>query len=390
MDHQLVSSFAELLQRSRRVAILLRQYPSVDAAAAALGWQLLLEAAGHEVHVVASGGLPAHAAFLPGAGGVRTSLPPTPLTVTLKTGEVAVGKVRYETTDGELKVHVTPAAGSLDPGAVSATNGERPFDLAISIGCPRREDWGPVFDGSRELLMRCPTVAVDTHPGHQRYGQLNLLDVASPSLCVASHSVWSTHRPDMSWLTPEVATCWYAGTVVATDRFASPRVTPATLAAAGQMLAAGADRDGAMANLFKRRTVGEVRLWGAALSSLEWDEASRLTWCSITRGDVVSSGAGDADVSHLILEVSAASPLADVAILFYERSPEETEVTAAAPGSIDAPSLLRQFQPTGDSDLATATVPLGLPACRDRILEAVRVALAAARGSSTVPTPAGP
>ncbi len=390
MDEQLIASFAELLQRSRRVAVLLRQNPSVDAAAAALGWKLLLEAEGHEVSLVAGGGLPSQASFLPGADSARTDLPPTPFTVTVATGSVALGKVRYEVSDGSLRLHIQPVAGSLDGAVVTSKSADRPFDLVISIGCPTRESWGGVFEGSRDMLMHCPTVAVDIHPGHQRYGQLNLLDVASPSLCASSFSIWSTRQPDMAWLSADVATCWYAGIVAATDRFSSPQVTPATLAAAGHLLASGANRDTTMANLYKRRTVEEVRLWGNVLATLAWDEASRLAWCTVTRADVVRSGLADSDLTHLLREVAAASPLADVAALLYERTPEETVVSVAVPGAVDALALLRRYQPTGDADAAAATVPGGIAESRDQVLGAIREALAAARGSTTVPTPNGP
>lgn len=386
----MVESFFEMLQRSRRVAVLLRERPSVDAAAAALGWKLLLEAAGHEAHVVAAGGLPAAASFLPRSADVLPDLPPTPLVVRVKTGGATVGKVRYEVAPGELVVHVSPAAGSLGSAEVSAEAGERPFDLIVSIGCPSREDWGPVFSGSRDLLLRCPTACVDVHPGHRRYGQLNVLDVPSASLCVASFALWAARTPDLSWLTPQVATCWYTGAVDATDRFASPLVTPAVLAAAGQLLAAGADRAGAMASLYKRRSVGEVRLWGRALATLEWDAAAKLAWCSVSAADVAASGAESFDAARLLREVSAASPLADVAVLLHERSPAETSAWVAAYGAADAVSLLRQLSPSGDSDVAEASVALPLPEARARVLDEVRRGLAAAAGSSTVPTPAGP
>ena len=390
MDEQLIASFFEILQRSRCVAIVLREQPSVDAAAAALGWQQLLATTGHEVTIIAGNGLPSQVMFLPGAADVRSDLLPTSLTVTVATGDVTVSKVRYEIGNGSLQVHIQPANGSLNNPAVTATPGERPFDLLLSIGCPTRESWGGVFERNREQLLHCPTVALDIHPGHQRYGQLNLLDIASPSLCATSHNIWSKHQPDLAWLTADVATCWYAGIVAATDRFSIPQVTPSVLASAGQLLAAGANRDAVMSNLYKRRSVNEVRLWGTALATLDWDEATRLAWCTITRNDVIHSGIDDIELGHLLREVSLASPHADVTMLFYERGPEETVVSAAVPGAIDALLLLRQYQPLGDADLATVTVAASLPNCRNQVLDSIRITLAAARGSSTVLTPNGP
>jgi nanoRNase/pAp phosphatase (c-di-AMP/oligoRNAs hydrolase) len=376
MDTEIISSFFELLQRGRRVAIVLRQKPSADSLATALGWQVLLQQTNHEVSVVTADGMLEQLKFLPGSNDVQTTIAAVPLIVELDTKDATVGKVRYEVADNKLQIFVQPKSGSLENATVTTHPGETPFDLILSIGAPTRESWGSLFDQHRDLFLHAPTVTLDNHPGHQRYGQLNLVDVASPSLAGLSYQIWHEHQPDDSWMTTAVATCWYTGLVAATKKFSSPQVTPQLLNLAGLLLALGAQRDDIMANLYKNRSVANVRLWGMALATLVWEESLALAWCTITRSHVLQSGGNDSDLEYLVQEVAATSPQADVAILFYEHSPEETRVYLAVPGTLDALALLRQYQPSGDIDAATATLAKGLPQSQIEVLEAIRQVLA--------------
>jgi phosphoesterase RecJ-like protein len=191
-------------------------------------------------------------------------------------------------------------------------------------------------------------------------------------------------------MTADVATCWYAGLISATKKFSTPQVTPQLLNLAGHLQASGARRDDIMANLYKSRSVANVRLWGMALATLAWDEPLSLAWCAITRAHVSQSNSSDDDLEYLVQEVAATSPQADVAILFYERSPDETRVYLAVPGPHDALALVRQFQPSGDSDAATIVLAKDLAASQNEVLGAVRQALAGIRSSTTVPQVPGP
>lgn len=378
MPNDVSRSLFDLLDRSPRVLVVTRARPSVDGAATALAWATVLEREGHSVAILVGGGLPPALSFLPRSGRASAELAAAqPLVIDVDAGGASIASLRYEVKDGNVSIYLTPKSGSLAEAKLTTAPGPRPFDLILSLDAPQRESWGEPFSRHRELLLHAPTATIDRHPAHSRYGQLNVVDVAAPALAALTWQLLGG-RPAERWLDPEVATCLYAGVVSATDRFTSSRVTPQLLEAAGQMLAAGANRDAVMANLYRNRNVSTLRLWGTALARLEWDQPHRLAWTSLTRSDLVRAGDGEEQLNGMLDELVATSPHAEIAALFYERTPEETSVWLAAARALDALTVSRPFSPTGDADVARFTVPEPLPQARERVLDHLRQALATA------------
>lgn len=380
------------ITQSNHTLVCFPEHAGGDGVATALGIALALEQMrpGHQVDVASSGFDATHAQrfrFLPGADRVRnTARREQQLTIRIPVDDPNAVDIRHAVTNGMVEVTLRAAAGLPSPSRPEAEHEgvesgrahiehaltEHSYECIIVVDCPDLASLGKLYNEHADLFQRTPIIALDHAPDHERYGQIHAIDVTA-SACgeVAATLLRDLHG---SALNADIATCLLTGILVKTRSFRSPRMGPRTFEVVGYLLACGARREEVVAHLFQTKSVGQLQLWGRALTRLKHDAARGLVWTLLAQHDFLSVGATPADLADIVDELIASSPDAQCALLITEHEDRSIHVTAAVPrGRYDAAHLLRPLGGTGSAVLATATLPAGsLQAAEARILASVR------------------
>ena len=314
--NDLQEQIRDRIQAAKRVLITSHVRPDGDAIGSSLGLALALLAAGKQVGVALSDGIPSGFRHLPGAELVRTR------------------------AEGE-------------------------FDLIICVDCSDLKRVGDALEGCRS-----PDIVIDHHLTAEAFGTLNLVEPAA----VATASVLLRHMP--AWglgVTAPVAANLLTGLITDTLGFRTSNTTPEVLRQAASLLELGVDMNDLYSRSLVRRTFTEAKYWGAGLSGLRLEHG--IVWATLTLADRKASGYTGKDDADLINVVSSIEE-ADVAIMFVEQSQSRTKISwRGLRDDVDVSRIARRFQGGGHKAAAGAELSGNLAEIQERVLEATRESL---------------
>jgi bifunctional oligoribonuclease and PAP phosphatase NrnA len=227
-----------------------------------------------------------------------------------------------------------------------------------------------------------PRVVIDHHVSQDDMGATFLKDAsaeATGALIVrAFHALGGT-------ITPEVATGLLTAIAMDTGWFHHSNTSPQTLRTAAELVEAGAEIDRIYRLLFEQNTISRLKLMGETLSGLRTDAGGRIAYTTVTRADLLRTGAIPHDTEDLIdFTVSIAG--VEVGLLFLEQVRGGIKLSIRSRNDLDCALLASRFGGGGHRAAAGATLPEPLSESVERVLDAVREALDS-RECSTVSLP---
>ena len=382
----IASQALEAMKRSDHTLICFSEALSGDGVGSALGLAIALEKLrpGHQVDVVSSAfHEPKHRerfTFLPNIDRVKGTIEELhDLTIRVRLDTAKVKALRYEVKNNALEIHLTPSSGHLSKDHIETAMTNYRYDCIVIVGCPDLTALGALYTDHAAFFQSTPIVNIDCAPENERYGQINLVDLAAIACGELCTSFLREVAPEH--LDADVATCFLTGILARTRGFRGGRVTPKTLEVTAALLAGGARQDDILTHLFQTKTVGQLKLWGRALTRLRNDPERKIVWTLLAQSDFLAAGASEADLLDVIDELLVSAPDAQLILLMYEQRDGSICVIARAQGGgYDAAALLQPFAGAGNSSSARAClVRQDLIAVERTVLEHIR---------KTRPTPA--
>ena len=244
-------------------------------------------------------------------------------------------------------------------------------DLVVTV------DFGSVDRAKFALPSRPALVNIDHHASNDKFGTANLVDVsAAASAELVSRVIDAL---GITW-TPDMATAALVGIMTDTGSFQFPSTDARALDRAARLREAGADLQAITYNIFRNKRFEALKLWGFAFARLVREHGGQLVWTEIRAGEIERAEARDDDISGLVEQIARSSGMR-VALLFNEQ-PGAVKVscrTSQWEPSIDASALMARFGGGGHVRAAGALINGDLAEIRDRVLEAARAALDAAK-----------
>lgn len=322
-----VGGFEEVIavfHEHERFAVTSHIGPEADAIGALLGAVHILQGMGKRVWPVLRDAVPDNLKFLPGATEIR---PP------------------HEVPHERVEVWVVVDCGQLNR----------------------------VGEGFLPLIERHPLlVNIDHHQDNPRFGHVNwVVPLASTTMLL-----YELAQQLSVEISPELATCLYAGIVADTDSFRNTNVTPDTLRVAADLLEKGARAREINVNLYERRSLAELRLTGHTLLNARVEEG--IIWSSIPQDLFQETGGGLDDTERLAEELRAADGVR-VAVLFKELPTGKIKVSLRTKDTdgqgLDVSRVARVFGGGGHRQAAGCLVPGRLEEVEAAVLREVRRAL---------------
>ena len=244
-------------------------------------------------------------------------------------------------------------------------------DLVVTV------DFGSVDRAKFALPSRPKLVNIDHHASNDHFGAANLVDVtAAASAELVSRVIDAL---GIKW-TPAMATAALVGIMTDTGSFQFPSTDARSLERAARLRESGADLQAITYNIFRNKRFEALKLWGFAFARLIREQGGQLVWTEIRAGDIERAEARDEDISGLVEQIARSSGMR-VALLFNEQrgSVKISCRTSQWEPSVDASALMARFGGGGHVRASGALIQGDLAEIRDRVLDAARAALDAAK-----------
>ena len=244
-------------------------------------------------------------------------------------------------------------------------------DLVVTV------DFGSVDRAKFALPSGPKLVNIDHHASNDHFGAANLVDVtAAASAELVSRVIDAL---GIKW-TPAMATAALVGIMTDTGSFQFPSTDARSLERAARLRESGADLQAITYNIFRNKRFEALKLWGFAFARLIREQGGQLVWTEIRAGDIERAEARDEDISGLVEQIARSSGMR-VALLFNEErdSVKVSCRTSQWEPSVDASALMARFGGGGHVRASGALIQGDLAEIRDRVLDAARAALDAAK-----------
>ena len=282
--------------------------------------------------------------FLPLTNEVKNDLPPLKkLVLSLDVSQTQLKELSYYIKDDKLKIFITPKKGFFTPEQINFENSNFGYDLIFVVDTLDLESLGKIYEKNTEFFYEIPIINIGHHPENEHFGQINYVDLVSASTSEIIYKEIESFGKDI--IDEDLATLLLAGIISKTKNFRSLQITPQTLIATSSLIMAGGRREEIVNNLYRTKSVADLKLWGRVLARLESDsEVPGLIWSTLTVNDFQKSGCENKNLEAVVDELMATIPGADVAALFCENQKNNINIRIISDNkNIDLMQLTQKF-----------------------------------------------
>ncbi len=324
-----VKAVGQAIQNASRILVVSHIRPDGDAIGSVLALGLSLRAAGKDVRMVLSDGVPSSFHFL----------------------------------QGVREVHRTPKGD---------------YDAVIVVDCSELSRAGSALEN-----IPVPDINIDHHITNTGFARINLVEPRA----VATTEILSALLDQLGLpLTQPVVDALLTGLITDTIGFRTSNMTSEALRMASWLVDQGANLPELYQASLVNRTYAAARLWGAGLNQLERE--GRLVWTVLTLEDRKASGYRGKDDADLVNVLSAIDD-ADIAIIFLEQGNDHIKVSWRARPGFDISQLAVSFGGGGHPAASGADIPGTLEEVKQAVLEATRRAWQTNYEAGLAAVPAG-
>ncbi|MEP7162230.1 MAG: hypothetical protein ABI747_00490 [Candidatus Moraniibacteriota bacterium] len=315
--------FLELVKPAKHPLILIPPYPTHDALATSFAIGLFMEELGKSPTVGCDhfSEKKEELSFLQVPKNFETAISGArDFVLSFNTEHNAILNVRTERFDKELRIHLTPEHGTIDPRDFSFILAKYKFDLVITISARDKESLGKMYENNPDIFYEVPIVNIDFQSANEQYGQLNLVEVTASSSSEIAASLLEKVGKEL--LTGPVAEALLTGIISATESFQKKNTTPRALEIASRLMEKGADQQKIVKNLYKTQPLNLLKLWGRIMGNVHYEEAEKLIWAPVTIEDLIQSRTKMEDLHLALDKLRGSFTGASVFVLLFKENQE--------------------------------------------------------------------
>jgi phosphoesterase RecJ-like protein len=242
-----------------------------------------------------------------------------------------------------------------------------PCDLALVLDTSVKSRIGT----AAEHLGKAKAVGViDHHAGSEPFGSMNWVEPTAAS----TGSMVAELLPGLGVkLTPGIAGAIYAALAHDTGCFRYSNASPESFALAAELKKAGADSAAINVELFESRPASAVKLWAAALGTLEIGNGGLSAMVTVPRSMLEACGAGPEDADGIV-EAARGIEGVEVSAMLRE-DPKGVKLSTRSKRWLDVNALCAKFGGGGHHRASGATMKMGLAEAKAAVAEALASAL---------------
>ncbi|NQT50013.1 hypothetical protein HQ571_04925 [Candidatus Kuenenbacteria bacterium] len=360
----------ETIQKSNYPLITFRKDHNGDAIASSLALAEMLKKIGKPAEIVCSDfTLPHSYNFLPKTQTISDNLDDLKkIIISLNIRDKKHPELDYKVENNSLHIHVSPNHKEFTREDIKIHDTQYKHDLIIVLNTPDLESLDLVYHNNTDFFYNVPVINIDHSTENEHYGHLNYVNITASSVSEMIYDFIEHIDPKL--LCEIIATHLLTGMIEKTKSFKIPTVTPKSLNIASQLMAAGAERQSIIENLYQKQTVGALHLWGRILLNLKTDDLQKIAWAEIPEKDFNETKAMPQDLIGVIEELIVSIPTVELTVLFYEKDNEKYCVIKSEK-NIDLRSYFADRMPMGAKNMIKFKLDSEPQAILDKLKELI-------------------
>lgn len=237
-------------------------------------------------------------------------------------------------------------------------------NLAVAVDCGDYERLG----SRKNLFDRCAvTVNIDHHPTNSRFAMHNYVDINSAA---TGQIIFELAEYMNIPVTKEIANNLYTAISSDTGRFAFNNTTPKTLHIAAELVEKGIDFVGINEFLFEKNPMSKIFLMRDALNSFETYADGKIAVVSVTKQQVIASGATEEDAGGLI-SLPRSLDTALISLCFRESVLSEEIKVSLRSNIYDVSAIAQKFGGGGHVRASGCTVKSDMQSAKNIVLQEI-------------------
>jgi phosphoesterase RecJ-like protein len=215
-------------------------------------------------------------------------------------------------------------------------------------------------------------VVIDHHISQDALGGLLLQDTSAEA---TGRLVYDAIQALRQPITKKAASCMFAALATDTGWFRHKNTSEATFELAKKLTQAGADANYLYDAIYEQNTVARVNLLGLVLERMKVVEAGQIAYSEVRRDDYGRTGANPQDTEDAV-QFTRSIGGTEVGLLFLEQPMGGVKVSFRSRSQVDVAKIAEQFGGGGHRLASGATLDTSIAEAQERVLTAVRLALA--------------
>lgn len=346
----------ELVKKSKRVLIVAKSNPDLDSLCAGLGLSLFLKKMEKEIEFICQNPeKKQELKFLKDIDTIKPNLENLKkFIISLNISKTKVEEFTYEVSGDNLNIIITPKQGTFTKEDVSFSGSDFKFDLIFTINSPDLESLGEIYDNNTDFFYNTPVINIDYLPNNEYFGQINLVELTATSGCEIVYDLME--KIDADLIDENIGTSLLTGIIYKTKSFKTEKVTPKALSAASQLIAFGADRAKIINELYQKRSLNTLQLWGRALSRLRTEKDGKIVWSLLSQKDFEATKTSEENLPDIIDELIAYVNNVEIIFLLFEGNDNKVQGIIKTEKGFSAKKLAEKFKALGNEELAKFTM----------------------------------
>jgi len=242
------------------------------------------------------------------------------------------------------------------------------YDVAIVIDCPNLERIGRVKEvmGEGKMILN-----IDHHVSNVKFGKVNWIDQKASS---CGEMIYDLFKEMDCKLDKDAATNLYVAILTDTGSFKYSNTTSRTHNITGELIDHGLEVGAIQESIYERRTIGELRLLGAALSEMQATEDGRIAHLTVTKEMAGALGV-DMKGTEGFVNLPRSIDNVEVALFFREEKDGRVHVSFRSKSDMDVNKIASAFGGGGHAKASGCLVKGKIDEVRENVLAEVRKGL---------------
>lgn len=343
MDSTIQQQIFELLNKTKKVLIILPEKLDEDNVSSALALAAFLKKIDKDAEIFSSGLVPKSLGFLPYEQNIKNSLAYSQsFVVTLNTEKKPVQELSYQQNENSLEIYIKPGKEMFKPEDITFKAEKFPADLLVFLGAKSFEVVGTIFEHVPDLFFETAKINIDNQPENEYFGNINLVDITATSVAEILAGLFESYETQL--VDENIATCLLAGIIYKTHSFQHIATTPRAFNHASNLIALGGKQQEVVKHIYKTKPLVLLKLWGRALARLRTDEDNSFAYAILNANDFERSG-GSTDYSMNVLnEILENISGYKIVALIYQVSEQTTNIILAINESYSAKEWSKKLE----------------------------------------------
>ncbi len=340
----------ETIQKSQYPLITFHKEATGDVVASSLALGRLLQKWNRPYDIIAPQyQLPDNLKFLEGAEKIKNQTSNLKqIIIALNNPNIKLKHLEHVEHDSQLKIKIQPEGINFSKSDITIAEEAYKHDLIITLNTPDLISLDKFYEENTEFFFNVPIINIDYSPENEHYGHINLVNITSTSVAEIIYDWIESIDPNI--LDEQIATHLLTGMIEKTKSFKIPTITPKSLNIASRLMAAGAERDSIIKNLYQTRSVNTLRLWGKTLMTLETDPRQKIAWAEINEQDFIETRTDEKDLLGVLDELISNIPTVEISIVFFQKFNQEFALIKSEK-NLDLRNYFNRYNPQGQKSL---------------------------------------